>query len=86
MSTAVTHEFRGRAWRKDPVGIWKMGKDYGYGFGWKLQAGTVTAYWSDYWTVHHYVFIDATGAEYRLDVNTNGVWTSREAGAVTTKG
>jgi hypothetical protein len=26
----------------------------------------------------HYVYSDATGAEYRLDVNSGGVWTSKE--------
>jgi len=56
----------------------KLGADVGYGFGWRLQAGSITPYWRDYWGINHYVFIDSTGAEYRLDVNTNGIWTSRE--------
>jgi hypothetical protein len=29
-------------------------------------------------TVHHWVFTDATGAEYKLDVSENGIWRSRE--------
>jgi len=33
-------------------------------------------------TIHHYVFIDATGTEYRLDQNNGGVWTSREGAYV----
>src|ERR1051326_5440879 len=35
--------------------------------------------YSGYFTIDHYLFIDSTGAEYRLDVNNGGVWTSRES-------
>ena len=50
----------------------------GYGFGWRLMAGSITPYWSNYSTIHHYGYTDSAGAEYRLGVNTNGIWTSRE--------
>lgn len=70
--------YNSQLWRQDPGGIWKLGRDVGYGFGWKLQAGSITPYWSDPFTIHHYTFTDGSGAEYRLDVNTGGVWTSRE--------
>jgi RHS repeat-associated protein len=70
--------YNSQLWRQDPGGTWKLGREVGYGFGWRLQAGSITPYWSDPWTIHHYVLIDSTGAEYRLDVNTNGIWTSRE--------
>jgi hypothetical protein len=65
-------------WRLDPAATWQLGRDIGYGLGWKLQAGSVTPLYSTNWTVDHYLFIDATGAEYHLAVNTNGVWTSTE--------
>lgn len=29
-------------------------------------------------TIDDYVYSDSTGAQYRLDQNTNNVWTSRE--------
>ena len=29
-------------------------------------------------TLHHWLFTDSTGSEYRLDTNTSGVWTSHE--------
>ncbi len=35
-------------WRKDSAGTWKLGRDVGYGFGWKLLAGAVTPFWQDY--------------------------------------
>ncbi|MGE5648368.1 MAG: RHS repeat-associated core domain-containing protein [Acidobacteriota bacterium] len=72
--------YNSQVWRQDSGATWKLGRDVGYGYGWRLQAGSITPYWSDWCTIHHYVFIDSTGAEYRLDVNTNGIWTSRESG------
>ncbi|MEK7407925.1 MAG: hypothetical protein AAB225_22875, partial [Acidobacteriota bacterium] len=75
---AFALSYNSQLWRQDSGGTWKLGRDVGYGFGWRLQAGSITPYWSDYWTVHHYLFTDSSGAEYRLDVNTNGIWTSRE--------
>jgi RHS repeat-associated protein len=51
------------------------GSDVGFGFGWKLLAGAVSPV-----TVNsqfaYYLYIDSTGAEYRLDQNSNNVWTS----------
>jgi hypothetical protein len=44
------------------------------------MAGALTPYWVDGWTVHHYKFTAASGAEYRLDRNSGGVWTSSESG------
>ena len=70
-------------WRKDDGGTWKLGHDVGYGFGWKLMAGSLTPFYDGYWFLHHYLFTDASGAEYRLSTNTNGVWTSSETPGVT---
>jgi hypothetical protein len=55
--------YNSQLWRKDPGGTWKLGRDVGYGFGWRLMAGSITPYWSGDDTIHHYVFTDATGAE-----------------------
>jgi hypothetical protein len=62
---------------------WKLGEDTGYGFGWKLQLGSSTALFSDYWTVQFYEFRDASGAIYRLDQNSSGIWMSKESIYVT---
>ena len=51
----------------------------GYGYGWKLLAGSLTPAWSGYFTLDHYTFTDASGAEYRLTQNTGGIWTSTES-------
>ncbi len=66
-------------WRKDSGGTWKMARDVGYGLGWRLQVGSLTPYYQVDWTLDHYLFIDSTGAEYRLNVNTSGIWTSSES-------
>jgi len=66
-------------WRQDPGGIWNLGRDVGYGYGWRLLAGSLTPYYSSYWVLDHYTFADSTGAEYRLDQNSNGIWTSKES-------
>jgi len=58
---------------------WKLGRDSGYGFGWKFLAGSLTPYYSDWLHVHHYLSTDSTGAEYRLDQQANGIWYSRES-------
>ncbi len=80
-SVPVMLSYNSQNWRQDDgQSVWKMGKDSGYGFGWKLQAGSLTPIYRDYWNIALYVFTDATGAEYRLDtVSPSGVWTSKES-------
>ncbi len=69
--------YNSQNWRKDPSGTWLLGTDVGFGFGWKMLAGSLTPVYSDWYTIHHYVYTDSTGAEYDLDVNTSGVWSSK---------
>src|SRR5260370_40347216 len=66
-------------WRQDPGGNWNLGRDGGYGYGWKLQGGALLPVYQNYWTFDHFGFIDASGAEYRLDQNNGGIWTSTES-------
>jgi hypothetical protein len=61
--------YNSQMWRQDAGGTWRLGKDVGYGLGWKLQAGSIAPVWSGTSAIHHYVFTDATGAEYKLDLN-----------------
>jgi hypothetical protein len=71
--------YTSQLWFKHYQTHWKLGREVGYGFGWRLQAGSLTPCWQDPWIIHHYTFIDSTGAEYRLDVSADGErWTSRE--------
>ena len=71
-------------WREDTGGTWLLGRDEGYGFGWKLLAGSITPYYSGFFVLDHFVFTDASGAEYRLDQNPNnaGVWSTLDAAYV----
>jgi RHS repeat-associated protein len=71
--------YNSQMWQHDANGgDWLLGQDSGYGMGWKLQMGSLTPVWSGASTIDHYLFTDATGAEYSLSVNTGGVWTSKE--------
>ena len=70
--------YNSQVWRLDSGGTWNLGYDIGYGYGWRLQAGSITPIWSGPYTIDHYVFIDSSGAEYSLNVNTGGIWTSQE--------
>ena len=70
--------YNSQNWRKDSGGTWQLGRDLGYGYGWKMQAGSLTPVYSGYYQLDHYLFIDATGAQYRLNVNNGGVWSSQE--------
>ncbi|MBV9746957.1 MAG: hypothetical protein JO099_24610, partial [Acidobacteriia bacterium] len=74
--------YNSQMWRENPAGIWAMGQDVGYGLGWKLQVGSITPIWNGS-GVDHYLFTDATGAEYNLNVNNGNVWTSLEGTFVT---
>ena len=77
-SVPLRLSYNSQNWRKDSSWTWKMGVDVGYGFGWRLLAGSLTPVYSGWWTVNHYVYTDSTGAEYRLEDNSGGIWRSRE--------
>ncbi len=60
--------YNSQNWRQDNGVNWQLGADTGYGYGWKALIGSITPYYTSYWSgVDHYVFTDSTGAEYRLD-------------------
>jgi len=71
--------YNSQNWRYDASNSWKYGTDVGYGFGWRLLAGSITPRFADAYTVNYYLFTDSTGAEYRLDQNSNNVWSSKES-------
>ena len=33
--------YNSQNWRQDPGGTWQLGEDVGYGYGWKLLAGSL---------------------------------------------
>jgi RHS repeat-associated protein len=71
--------YNSQNWRHDSGGNWKFANDVGYGWGWRLMAGSITPVYSDPYTVSYYLFTDSTGAEYRLDQNSSNVWSSKES-------
>ncbi|GEM_PF-1575541 len=74
---ALNHDTQ--SWRKVGSKVWKYGVDIGYGYGWKLMAGSVMRYFSGTYQTSHFIFTDSTGTEYRLDrkVQSDGTaWTT----------
>ena len=72
--------YNSQNWRRDAGGVdWQLGHDVGYGFGWKLLIGSITPFYTGAWgSIDHYTYTDSSGAEYRLDVNNAGVWSSSQ--------
>ena len=75
--------YNSQNWRKTNSTVEKLGGDLGFGFGWRLLAGALTPVWLDQNTLGYYLFTDSTGAEYKLDVNSGGVWKSKDGSYLT---
>jgi RHS repeat-associated protein len=79
--------YNSQNWRMEgqasPAQTWgfNLGEDIGYGYGWKLQFGSLTPYWEGgyYGDIDQYLFVDSTGAEYHLNQNFNSIWYSSES-------
>ena len=75
--------YNSQNWRQDPGGTWQLGEDVGYGYGWKLLAGSLLPLDAPSGSIGEYLFTDATGAQYHLNQNSGGIWTSTESIYVT---
>jgi hypothetical protein len=71
--------YNSQNWRQDPGGTWRLGEDVGYGYGWKLLAGSLLPLDAPSGLVGEYLFTSATGAQYHLNQNSGGIWTSVES-------
>jgi len=72
--------YNSQNWRQDSSGTWVFGNDVGYGFGWRLLAGSITPVWNPGGiTAAYFIYTDSTGAEYRLDQNSGNIWSSKES-------
>ncbi|MBI4892181.1 MAG: hypothetical protein HY821_16255, partial [Acidobacteria bacterium] len=71
--------YNSQNWRRDNgQAEWNLGRDIGYGYGWMLMAGQIRPHYTDTWNIHHWTYVDSTGAEYRLDQYSGGKWRSKE--------
>ncbi len=69
--------YNSQNWRQEGSATWRLGGDTGFGFGWRMAIGSVTPYYANWAAgVDHYRFTNGSGAEYRLDQNSGGVWSS----------
>ena len=68
LSASFNLSYNSQNWRNDSVLDWQFDGDVGYGFGWRLLAGSITPVWNTGgMTAAYFLFMDSTGAEYRLD-------------------
>jgi hypothetical protein len=66
--------YNSQNWQRVGSTDYRLGADVGYGFGWRLMAGSLIPVYADPYTLSHYVFTDSSGAEHRLNINEAGVW------------
>ncbi len=85
MSIPINLNYNSQNWRKNPdTSVTKLGYDIGYGYGWRIMAGSMVWFADGYYGISYWKFTDATGAEYKLtDYNSgSGVWQSRDSAYV----
>ena len=92
MSLGIGLNYNSQSWRKEPGATWNYGRDLGYGYGFRVGAGSMQQYLGSNWLVDHWTFTDSTGTEYRLDKQVNqdgsnaggntGIWASTTASAI----
>ena len=91
MGLGIGLNYNSQNWREDAGGVtWNYGRDIGYGYGFRIGAGSIQQFVGANWQVDHWTFTDSSGAEYRLDrqVTQDGTATSTTSGiwATTTDG
>ena len=82
-SVNVMLNYNSQMWRQDSAGTWLMGYDVGYGLAWQLQIGSLFPVYSSASLIDHYLYTDATGAEYTLTNAGGSLWTSPEGVFIT---
>jgi hypothetical protein len=66
-----------QSWQKLGSTEWRVGKDTGYGFGWRMMLGSVTRV-VDGTNPTYYVFADSSGSEYKLNYQNGSRYYSAE--------
>jgi len=67
--------YNSQMWKIGSRGLAAYGSDTGFGFGWKIQFGSIMPCLVD-GQVTGYVYIDRTGAEFPLTECSSGIWIS----------
>ena len=77
-SVPIALTYNSQIWKSDSAGIQNMGLDVGYGYGWKMLAGSLTPFWNPASNqLDHYLYTDATGGQYRLyQSGVGNIWIS----------
>ena len=78
LQVPISLSYNSQIWQYASANTFLHGQHIGVGLGWRLQVGSVRPVYSAAGTLHHYVLADSTGAEYRLDQNSSGLWSSTD--------
>jgi RHS repeat-associated protein len=78
LSVPVNLAYNSQFWRENGSNTWRESSFLSLGPGWTLQAGSLTPYYDNLtWNAPlYFLFVDNTGAQYRLDQVSNGVYSS----------
>jgi len=67
----IALNYNSQNWRQDPSGTWNYGHDIGYGYGFRVMAGSMQQYDGANWATAFWAFTDSTGAQYILNTQVN---------------
>jgi YD repeat-containing protein len=80
LSVPINLSYNSQFWRQESGTTWRLLNPTGNGVGWMVQAGSLTPVYTWAWSAPtYYLFVDTTGAEYRLDQVSNGVYSSTQS-------
>jgi len=72
--------YNSQNWREYSGASSQFGEDTGYGYGWRLMAGSLTPVFSSPQTLSYFLFTDSTGGQYQLNQTSgNNIWTSQDS-------
>ena len=74
VNVRILCSYNSQLWERDNPKVLSYGKDTGYGYGWRIQLGSVVPQFSGR-NISGYTYISDTGAEYPLSLSS-GVWAS----------
>jgi len=67
----IALNYNSQNWRQDASATWNYGRDIGYGYGFRIMAGSMQQYDGANWATAFWAFTDSTGAQYILNTQVN---------------
>jgi len=77
LSMGFALNYNSQTWRYGDGMTWNVGTDVGYGYGFKLLAGSIYPVYNG-GAVSYYILTDSTGAEFKLDTTWGGHYFAKD--------